>query len=103
MRPQIIKSILIGICITIFGEASFVIDEWFFPFTTLQTAKGIDYLLTLIMAIVFSPSFFVPWKLIGDPTDIPCILLTVFFWASIVFILMKAMKAIKRSRQMPSR
>jgi hypothetical protein len=102
VRPQIIKAILIGICITVLGIASFVIDECFFPFTTIQTAKGIDYLLTVVFAVVFSPTFILgPW--IGDPTDISCIVAASIFWSGVVFILLKAIQAIKHSLPRPNR
>jgi hypothetical protein len=103
VRPRIIRAIVIGICITAFGEAAFIIDEWFFPFTTIQTAKGIDYLFTIIFGIVFWPSYLIPWKFIGDPIDIRCILVTVILWGGIVFILLNAMRVIKRARQKPNR
>ena len=101
MKQQIIKAILIGICITAFGVASFIIDECFFPFTTIQTAKGIDYLLTIIFLIIFSPTF-VTGRVIGDPTDISCILVTAIFWGGVVFLLSKSMQAIKKSLLAPN-
>jgi hypothetical protein len=103
LRPRIIKAILISFFITIIGEASFLTEEWFFPFTTIQTAKGIDYLLIIIFGSIFSPSYLIPWKLIGDPIDIRCILVTVVFWGGIVFILLNAMQVIKQSRRTPKR
>lgn len=96
------KVILSGICITIIGEAAFLIDEWFFPFTTLQTAKGIDYLFTIIFGTVFLPSYVIPWKLIGDPVDIRCFLVTALFWIGIVFILLNVLRVIKQLRRTPN-
>jgi hypothetical protein len=99
MRQRIIKAILISFLITLIGEASFLTEEWFFPFTTIQTAKGIDYLLIIIFVSVFWPSYLVPWKMIGDPADIRCILVTAVFWGGLVFILLNAVKVIKQSRR----
>jgi hypothetical protein len=101
VRSRIIKAFLLGFLITLIGEASFLTEEWFFPSTTIQTAKGIDYLLIIIFGSIFSPSYLVPWKLIGDPIDIRCILVTVVFWAGIVFILLHAAQVMNRIRRTP--
>jgi len=102
--PRIIKAILIGFFITLIGGVAFFTEESFFPFTTIQTAQGIDYLLIIIFGIVFSPiDYFIPSNLTGGLIDTLCILVTLVFWASVAFILLSAAQFIKRKWRMVGR
>jgi hypothetical protein len=98
VKRQIIKAFLIGICITVFGGAAFIIDELFFPFTTILSATGVDYCLIVIFSWVF-------WlhDVVGDKGNIILIVLTVFFWGGVTFLLMEAKKISKHLRETSNR
>jgi hypothetical protein len=99
VKRQIITAFLIGICITAFGGAAFVIDELFFPFTTIQSAKGVDYCLIVVFEWIFLPAE----ALFGDKGKAVVIAVTVIFWVCVVFLLMKAKKVINHWREISNR
>lgn len=99
MKWQIIKAFLIGICITAFGGTAFIIDELFFPFTTIQSATGVDYCLIVIFGWIFLPSE----AMFGDKGKAVVIAVTVIFWVCVAFLLMEAKKITKHLRKISNR
>ena|ERR1700733_9022573 len=86
MKRQMIKSFLIGICITALGGALFLLDLLIFPDTGNQTMTFCEDCLLLIVKIVWWPATAVGW-LVPNLGDTACTLLlvaTAFFWGTIV-------------------
>ena len=108
VKREIIKAFLFGILMTFLGYMLLIIDEAFFPSSTLQTATGIDFCLLVMAMGGFWLFLVVPNAVNISPylfdqsnmaLSMVFLVVTVVFWACLVYFLGDAKRKAARKRQ----